>query len=627
MNTRENRLYRPNARGRDLPIDWRIRGLEQRPLVGDPEAYVSHLEDVGFTVSTIGAMNGLGFAGYDTSRLPQVEGMDPQWIPGVLARAHDAGITLICWNVYNAQDVRNVDDFQIAKRYPQWTMQYIQEGGAEEGEKVGMCVLSSPYLAEHVKVLEEIVKLGPDAMWFDGFYLGGIPHPIRPGCVCEHCRRKFRSDYGLEIPSRVDWSDPTFKRWVRWRNERLVDGARYVTEKLHAARPGLPVTFNYNHWPFGSKDWANAIPLWSTRDYGVSQHAYSPDETLQWVMLGYKAQLSHDLNPEYSDIWRTGRPIFEMDSSNEATRKHELQIRLFTLAALSAGTIPWRSSHQFAEIQKRNNAELEKREHSFAKLKLAPIGVVISQNTHDFWGHIPGTDNLTDYRDSILGTWLLLTEHHLPFRFLFDNDLHAGALADLDTIVLPSTACVSEEQSDALGSWVESGGRLVACGPVGNHDEWGEPLDANRLAGVALLTIAEDPGRVYGRDRSAAAADDLLNALSSTPLPFAVEAPKSLACSLFRRDENTYVMHLLNVSAFYRYPNGCGFRGLGADSDAAATRGFETVPAGGVRVRLHDLNVETVQTVVGGTTLALGADGWIDVPPVAEHEALLITVG
>lgn len=340
-------------------------------------------------------------------------------------------------------------------------------------------------------------------------------------------------------------------------------------------------------------------------------------------MLGYKAQLSHDLNPEYSDIWRTGRPIFEMDSSEEALRKHELQIRLFTLAALSAGTIPWRSSHQYADIQRRNNAELEKREHSFAKLKSAPIGVAVSQNTHDFWGHIPGTTNLVDYRDSVLGTWLLLTEHHLPFRFVFDNDIEAGALDNLSAIVLPSTACLSEEQTQSLRSWVEGGGLLVACGPVGTHDEWGEPVFTNRLSAASMQSFAEDPGRAYGRERSGA--EKLLATLQSVALPLDVQAPPSLACSLFRRDEATYVVHLLNASAFYRYENGCGFAGLGIEASSSPTRPFETVPAEGVRVRLPDMDVATVETIVDGTALSVDDDGWIDVPRVEEHEALLIT--
>jgi hypothetical protein len=319
----------------EQPIDIRIRGLEQRPLVGDPKSYVRHLVNAGFNVSTIGAMNGLGFSGYPTEYLPAVQGMDPHWISGVLKEAHAHDIKLICWNVFNIQDVRNVDDFQIAKRYPQWEMKYLDVPGVEYEPRKGMCMLSSPYLEQHAKLIQEVAGLGVDAMWFDGFYLGGIPHPIRPGCVCSFCRERFRSDYELDLPTRVDWENPAFKRWIRWRNESLMSGARFMTEKIHEVRPGLPITFNYNQWPFGTKDWPNAIPLWNTGDYGVSQHAYSPDEAMQWVMLGYKSQLSHDLNPDYSDIWRTGNPIFDLDEGDaDHVAKHELQVALLTFDRL-----------------------------------------------------------------------------------------------------------------------------------------------------------------------------------------------------------------------------------------------------------------------------------------------------
>lgn len=37
----------------DLPIAYRIRGLEQRPLVGGPGEYIRHLVEAGFNVSNV----------------------------------------------------------------------------------------------------------------------------------------------------------------------------------------------------------------------------------------------------------------------------------------------------------------------------------------------------------------------------------------------------------------------------------------------------------------------------------------------------------------------------------------------------------------------------------------------
>ena len=636
------------AGANDLPLDFRIRGLEQRPLVGDPQAYVRHLVDSGFNVSTIGAMNGLGYAAYRTEHLPAVDGMDPRWIPGVLAEAHKHGIKLICWNVFNIQDVRDVNDFQIAKRYPQWQMEYIDVPGVDYGPRTGMCVLSSPYLEHHARLIQEVASLGVDAMWFDGFYLGGIPHPIRPGCVCSHCRDRFRSDYGMDIPRRVDWTDPTFKRWVRWRNERLMAGARFITGKIHEVRPGIPVTMNYNQWPFGTKDWPNGIPLWRTGDYGVSQHAYSPDERMQWLMLGYKAQLSHDLNPDYSDVWRTGRPIFDLDESRPAdVARHELQIRLFTLAALTFGTIPWRSHHQFAEVQRRNNDVLAAREPWFRKERIAGVGVVLSQNSHDFWGHSPGTANLTTYRESILGTWLLLTERHVPFSFVFDNELTRVGLTRFHTLILPNTACLSDHQIHEIEAWAHDGGELITTGEAGRFDEWGDPRKAPVLGDrEGGRRFEADPGRAYAADRGEPAARALAEMLRAR-LPYVVDAPEHVVANLFRdrgadgADTGRLVFQLLNASAFYGFGNGCGYAGGGGGSaadgretasDAELTAHaperitpFVTRPVERIRIAMAGQRVSRAESAVTGERFEIENGNTIVVPRLEDHDTIIVT--
>ena len=588
-----------------------LRGLEQRPLLGDPKEYVQNLIEHGFSVSTIGAMNGLGLAGYPTVFLPPVDGMDPDWIPGVIKEAHAHGIPVICWNVFNVQDVRNIGDFRMAHLYPDWKMEYIDEPGIEYGERIGMCVTSSPYLEQHAKVLREITALGVDAMWFDGFYLAGIPHPARPGCVCAHCAAAFREDTGLALPKTVDWSDLTFRKWVRWRNERLTAAARFITNEIHDVQPDIPVIFNYNQWPFSSKDWETGLPLWTTSDYGVSQHAYTSDDRFSWVMLGYKAQLSHDLNPEYSDIWRMGRPLFDIDAEPDAARIHELQIKMHLLASLTYGTIPWRSTHDYPEAQKRNNEALRVREDAFRTHSAATVGLLVSQDTHDFWGHRPGTENLIEYRDSILGTWLLLTEHHIGFDLVFDNQLES--VPDrYQTLILAQTVCMSDRAAAGIERWVRAGGTLILTGDAGLSDEWGEPRtvplfgtcatdpgepdsgrvsgtstegasgsgDARRVSGTGtagahgsgdretfgsgrVVRLESDPGTTYARTRDRQSARSLVRAIDPAALTFIVTGPPEVVVRLYHDPETSgFVLHVLNLSPYYRYENGCGFTGV-----------------------------------------------------------------
>lgn len=635
----------------DLPMSMRIRGVEARPATADPREYIRYLVETKCNVSTIGSMFGTGWALFPTERLPTSPQMDPDWIPSVLDEAHRYGIKLTCWNCFNIQDTRRVEDFQPAKRFPQWTMKYIEDPDREYPPRVGMCLLSSPYIQHHAEFLKEVVRLGVDAMWFDGFYLGGAPHPLQPGCVCEFCREQFRKDYGLALPTKVDWTDLTFKKWVRWRNERLVATANHFTREIQSVNAEVPVTCNYNMWPFGTKDWQTGIPLWRTSDYGVSQHAYSGSDNLRWIMLGYKGRLSHDLNPDYSDMWRTGGPSFNHEGTPEDDERYERNMMLFVLGGPTYGTIPWRS-RQFPRVIRKGNEALLAVEKYFSKEQIRHVGVLISQNTHDFWGHTPGTTNLVDYRDAVLGTWLLLTERHVPFEFLFDNQLEKGEIEDFRVLVLPHAACLSDRQAQVLRDWAASGGVLIASGATGRYDEWGEKRQANALGALlsepltrvgagTVCALPEDPGSAYGRHRDVALGNRLLTHIERVPTPLEVDAPASLAVNTFWSPERDELwVQMLNVSYFYMYGRDCGFRGverpptsaedLASDgqlvdvSEVDTASKYRHVPACDVRVTVKHWEIASARTVRSGQTLAVGIDGTVVVPHVDLHEVLVL---
>ncbi len=624
----------------DRPLPHRLRGAERRPLVTDVEDYVREARMMRCNVMTIGPMNGRHFTAFETEDGIPHPDMRPGSIPEQIEALHEWGIAAIGWLPFNVQDLREPEQCMAAQKYPRWTMKYIDWEERDAEGHVGMCVVSSPWREVHAGILQEAAALGLDGVFFDGFYLGGLPHPTTPGCVCEWCQKRFEDETGLQTPERVDWTDSTFKRWVRWRNEKLVETAVYFRDKMREVNPDLHVTANYNIWPFGAKDWDTAIPLWSTDEFGVSQHAYTGRIDLEWPMVGFKARLSHDINPQHSDIWRSTRYTWNSNDSAEDHARQELNIRTFMLGALTYGTTPWHGGHiSPPAIGIRVHEAVRERERFFSQDEVRHIGVLVSQNTHDFWGHIPGTENLLDYRDTILGTWLMLTENHLPFRFIFDNDLTEGVLSDYATIVLPGAACLSDAQADALAEFAAEGGLVVETGPTGEFDEWGEPRDENALAAV------DGPARLPGapilrwlRERDASAEATVLEALAPRPAPVQVEAPRSLCVNAtWSPDREEIWLHMLNVSAFY--PGGdTGFRGMGEEpvyagdvaSDAQIVAGGrvsrDSRPIEEVVVSTPGLHVTSARLGVAGTALEASRDGSIVVPQVDVHDVLVLEV-
>jgi SAM-dependent methyltransferase len=506
-----------------------------------------------------------------------------------------------------------------------------------------MCVVSSPYIEWYAQVLREAAAYDLDGFFFDGFYLGGIPHPSRSGCVCKFCEEAFRKDTGLALPNKVDWSDMTFKRWVRWRNERLLRTARYFQSEMRKINPRLTCTFNYNMWPFARKDWETAIPAWRIDDFGVSQHGYSGKFEEKWLLMGFKARIGRDINPAHTDMWRASSMDTTCGKGKSDLAWYEHEIKTFMLCGLSYGITPWHAPAVSADVTARIHAEIARRERYFSRDYVCNVGVVYSQNTHDFYGHIPDTENLNTYRDGILGTWMLLTENHVPFEFVFDNQIESGGFKKYQVLVLPNTAAISDRALREIAAWVRDGGRLIASAETAAFDEWGNKAAPDRLiraVGKDRMTyLPGDPGLDFCRKRDHAPAAKLVAAIAETPMPFSVKAPNSLLVNMFHSPGNRELwVHLLNVSAFM--PNGDnGFRGLdlptaqvkdvGSDAQLAGEGqkiGGASIPAKDIVFSLPGKKVKSARLVIADKPLTPDEKGQLVIPVIDLHDTLVIQV-
>ncbi len=621
------------------PVRDRLRGIETRPPRGDVDGYVQNLVDRKANIVTLGTMNGQGAVFFETDLAAMHPHADPAFVPAVIRQLRQRDIGVLSWVVFNIQDTKRAEDFLPAARYPQWRMKFIEDPSIKPRETTGMCVVSSPYVEHHGKLLKQAAGFDLDGLFFDGFYFAGVPDRKQAGCVCEHCAEAFRTDTGLDLPRRVDWNDMTFKRWVRWRNERLLKTARYFQQQALEANPRAHATFNWNIWPFARKDWETAIPMWRVDDLGVSQHSYTGKMSEKWVMLGFKARIGRDMNPAMTDMWRaTGYNTTCAGEPDPAW--HELELTTWMLAGPTYGITPWHSVNPSVETAARAHEKLAKVEPYFSRLHVADVAVLASQNTHDFYGHKPGTQNLADYRDGLLGTWLLLTERHVPFEFIFDNQLDAKSLQRYRTLVLPNAACLGDGAVAAIKKWVQAGGQLITTGATGTFDEWGEAvktpgverfgIEAGRgdakLGEGSITCIAADAGLAYCRERDSAAGDALVQAIRRRPLPLAFTGPPTVVANMFANPRNPKQrwVHLLNVAHLCGGGSDSGFRGLDLPT-TEPSRG-PIVPAKDLVIELPGIRPASARLVVAGKDLAIDERGRVRIDTLDLHEVVELSL-
>jgi hypothetical protein len=235
---------------------------------------------------------------------------------------------------------------------------------------------------------------------------------------------------------------------------------------------------------------------------------------------------------------------------------------------------------------------------------------------------------------------MLLTEHSIPFSFVFDNQINPRDLSAYSAIVLPGTACLSKSQIEVLETWATSGGVLIATGATGVCDEWGESRRTTAFGDRVLHTrFEEDPGRLYAGNRSDSNGPKLVEALGGFA-PYRVEAPAYIVVNAFANIDGSCIIHVLNASAFYGFENGCGFTGVegsglsgrdvGSDADLAArtekrNAGFATRPVENIEITFTEHTLRSAESALTGRDYEVRNGRTISIPHLELHETIIVT--
>ncbi|MFH5182468.1 beta-galactosidase trimerization domain-containing protein [Paenibacillus sp. TAB 01] len=111
----------------------------------------------------------------------------------------------------------------------------------------------------------------------------------------------------------------------------------------------------------------------------------------------------------------------------------------------------------------------------------ANVAIVYSQDTLFYYGRDQPKLN---YVDAIRGAELALSDAHIPFDLISDAVVKRGDLGKYRAILLPSTACMSEETAEALRSYVQGGGNVIATFETSLFD-----TDGNRRSDFLLADL------------------------------------------------------------------------------------------------------------------------------------------
>lgn len=325
----------------------------------------------------------------------------------------------------------------------------------------------------YVKLLLE--ETGIDGLMSDD----GIFYSNLTSCGCAHCRERFRREYGRELPPVADgtfwgnWKSPAFRDWLEMRSRSTGDFVVAIKEVLPPDFPFMTCCSNSIDVACAGAGMSYLEFIRGCNMVMLEMCGNTPkiDGTLGMLL---PVQLQHlgiarehnvpciGLGYGFSAgtagvIWAFNK--FLGSDCWFSTKKGRLGLPDSNLVGLPDDPEVVARPYNFEKA----NPEL------FAGTPDSPAAIYFSNATRNFYG-----GNYSDYTADYVGACNYLFAQDIQFDVV--NAVPKSS-SGYSVLVLPSAACLSDEDCRNLEAWLASGKTLLATGPLGVCSARGEHLE------------------------------------------------------------------------------------------------------------------------------------------------------
>jgi len=449
----------------------------------DPHTYVEMVRRAGVDAAMVYACCHNGNCYYPTRVGHMHANLEGRDIFGeTVSLLRKADITPIAYytTIYHNHSARN---------HPAWRMQDMA-GRQRQGRYWFSCVNSREYVEFTKAQIAEIIAYPVEGIFVDMTFWPSI-------CACANCREKFRAESGAEIPERVDWNDP---HWVAFQRFREHSMAAFTQELARAIRAQRDVTVTFQNspiimgWSLGqSESIANCCDYASGDFYGGKhQHilgakilaAASARQPYEYMtsrcidLTDHTAMKSEEtLTCEAATTLANGGAYFFIDAINpDGTLVPAVYERLGIVSRRLAPFVAALKAHK-PLLEADTGLYFSMR----AQINPAKNGLSVREVGGTF------AHQLNPSYEEMLGTSLALTRIHQPFRVVRPGD----SLAGLRRLVLNNVMVLSDEEVERIKEFARQGGTVLITGysgfynPAGKRAHGLEDLSGVRLEGPA----------------------------------------------------------------------------------------------------------------------------------------------
>ena len=437
------------------------------------EEWVDFIDDLGLEVQIVDGELNRGTPRFHSKMIPPHADVDSERLPRFLELAHERGIIILSY--YPAIYTR-----PLKPMHPEWLMQFLDDGRPQI-ENDGWFCLNSPYrdwVSDYM--IEWLDNLDLDGLYFDDTNYGSHQDgtPWFPSCCCDYCDKLFRDYTGEGIPRKVDFDSATFRRFVSWRYDRLIEFMHHLSRRIKARHPDAILDFN--SYVTSTTNWTFGHALASFRLQEVDAVYFT--ETFRSLReVGLVAKIMRSTGTAFGHFRLTDE---QLRGFGQAPYPSGNATAIAGLATMINGGAPCggpfgEPSMINREANKRVFTEYKNRDEYVIGETVPYLALHFSQINRDFRPSERAKNTGQSHGHAFcipdaVGAYELLNRSHLPMDIVLDEHLEHDRLAPYSVLFLSNSACLADDHCDAIRGFVENGGTLIATHQTSLLDGWGQ---------------------------------------------------------------------------------------------------------------------------------------------------------
>ena len=422
----------------------------------DPSAYVAMVKKAGVDASMVYACDHNGNC-YYPSRVghphANLRGRDIFGETVDLLRIE--GITPVAYytTVYHNHS---------AQANPAWRMQDAS-GRQHQGRYWFSCVNNPDYLLFTQAQIAEVIAYPVEGIFIDMTFWPVV-------CCCASCRTAYLAETRRELPTRLDWVDPEWVDFQHFRERSMAAFTARLSDFIHSLKD-ITVTFQNSPiimgWALGQTEAIADSCDYASGDFygGKYQHILGakilgaasqrqPFEymTSRCINLNDHTSMKSEaaLACEAATTLAGGGAYFFIDAINpDGTLNDAVYTRLGRVSSKLA---------PFTDFLRRERP-LQAAETGLYFSMTSQINLALNgKDLRELSGSFDYASNPA--YEEMLGTSIVLTRAHIPFRVARAGD----SLAGLKTLLINQACVMSEDEIERVRVFVREGGILLATG-------------------------------------------------------------------------------------------------------------------------------------------------------------------